>query len=193
MDHKLTHRFAELLEQQSNSDPEAVWKLHKLQVAQTHGQCLFDLYGEWRSAFSYSPGRIEALEPLLALARWLLKGNGVYVNRVAEREEWAQLVNLRGPVEMVLSRKCKNCRTEIVSMGTSGFYDADGLVCGDCGNVFFKSYYHAAEPPSCPCGGIYKHTWPCPVCGHDEYVQNGPDVSPYEYFATHFFTRGSFA
>ena len=140
-------------------------------------------------AFSFSPGRLDALGPLLALTRWLHDKKRDYVNQKYDLTEWAELVAMRGPVETVMIRKCNECDLESVSMGTNGFYDANSLICSECGNVYFKSYLDESELPRCSCGGQYTQTQSgCTIEGHRSSCT---EVSPYEYFANHSFIRGN--
>src|SRR6185312_6630337 len=98
--------------------------------------------------------------------------------------EWGQLVLLRGPVEAVLLERCTKCQHSYACMGTSGFYDANGLVCGTCGNVYFKSYYDTSESPRCACGSMFpdRAAYGCPKCGEKDAKSEG-GMSPYEYFS----------
>ncbi len=177
-----------MLEQQDSGNESVRDEIRSLGVTQNDGQCLFNLYGEWMGAFSYSPGRLDALELLLALTRWLVDKKRDYVNQKYELTEWAELVAMRGPVETVIVRKCTECDLEMVSMGTSGFYDANGLICSECGNVYFRSYYDESELLRCNCGGQYTQTQSgCTIEGHRSSCT---EISPYEYFASHSFIRG---
>ena len=189
MNHEKTNRFLNLLELQDSGDESVRDEIRLLGVTQNDGQCLFNLHGEWLGAFSFSPGRLDALKPLLALTRWLVDKKRDYVNQKYDRTEWAELVAMRGPVETVIIRKCNKCNIESVSMGTSGFYDANALLCADCGNVYFKSYYDDSEMPACTCGGRY--TQPRPECTMDGHVISRTEISPYEYFSTCSFVRGN--
>ncbi len=189
VDHELTARFVQLLERQSKGDATAEKELHALQITQLHGQCLFDLYGEWSGAFCYSPGRREILAPLLDLARWLKEEKRDDINQKNDRPEWGEIIELRGPAETVQFRKCSKCGFVRASMGTSGFYDAIGLLCCDCGNAYFKADCDESETPSCECGGVFAETWPCVKCS-DEHYENAGGMSPYEYFSKHSYSRG---
>lgn len=189
MDSELTTRFIQFIERQLMGDNDAIDELHALEITQSQGQCLFDLYGEWRGAFSYSPGRCEVLSPLLSLAKWLQETRRDPIDQKNRRPEWAQLVALRGPVDAVLYRSCTGCKYLVASMGTSGFYDALGLICSECGNVYFKSFFDESETPLCSCGAMFVKTWPCSKCG-DERYEEVCTMSPYEYFAQHSYSRG---
>jgi hypothetical protein len=154
----------------------------------SNDQCyaLLTLLKEWSAMFSFVPGRIEGLDSIIRLVAWI-KGDpssdssGLYV-----RPEWKQIVELRGPVTTVLRVACNTCGSEYVSMGMSGFLDANAFICSDCGNVYFKSYYDESPLPSCGCGGQY--VLGCPKCKNTER-KIVSESSPYEYFAKHKFDK----
>jgi len=184
---ELTVRFLSLLQRQASGDGSAVDELRSLEVRQADSQCLFNLYAEWRGAFSFSPGRTAALQPILGLARNLAETKPHPSNQYGH-SEWADLIALRGPVETVLIVSCDACKFESVAMGTSGFYDATGLLCGDCGNVFFKSYYDKSKLPACSCGGSYTETES--RCPYESHKMKRSQISPYRYFVNHSYIRG---
>ncbi len=76
-------------------------------------------------------------------------------------------------------------------MGTSGFYDANGLVCPECGDVYFKSYYQDDQTPCPNCEDELPGAehWACPHC-HGKESSTVAEISPYEYFNSHGFKRG---
>ena len=191
MDKALLGQLVGLLARQSSGDATAIDRLRALDVRLDRGGCIFNLYQQWTGAFSYSPGRSEALPAILGLARELESFPSDDTLAMYELPQWSELVELRGPVEVVQVFRCPDCRRQYVSMGTSGFYDANGLVCPDCGNVYFKSYYDESPTPPCSCGGSFpaRESYGCPSCGNP----NGgvlKEISPFQYFDNHQYTRG---
>jgi hypothetical protein len=181
--------FVRLLKRQAAGEPNAIPALRALLERLDRGYCLYNLCEHWRGAFSFEPGRVEALAPILRLARKLRRYQGDDMLRLYREPEWEELLQLSGPVEVVQIRQCPDCGTRIATMGTSGFYDAQGLVCPRCGNVYFKSLYDASDVPPCACGAKYIVPAGCASCGHAE-LQVVATISPYEYFADHSFVRG---
>jgi hypothetical protein len=184
-------KLVECLRLQDAENPSAIEETLRLNISLEDGYCLFNLYEQWLGAFSFLPGRKEAVLPLLSLAEKLTKFSSDDTLAMYSLSEWQQLVLLRGPVETVLFEKCTNCSHSYVSMGTSGFYDANGLVCDSCGNVYFKSYYDETPPPRCACGREFPSvtTYGCRQCGEKKSLSQG-GVSPYEYFSKHTYIRG---
>lgn len=189
MDHELTAQFLDLLERQLDGDPEARNALRDLPVVYESGECLWRMHNEWRAAFSYDPGRNEILPLLIPLARWLKRKKRDYTLQFAANPEWQQIGELTGPAETVGFHKCVGCDFEYPSIGTSGHYNALGLPCDKCGDIFWCDMRGNPEIPLCRCGGEFLLTWPCARCGHEEYSVIGR-MSPYEYFASHQFTLG---
>lgn len=184
-------QFVETLRHQAGGIPTAIEDIQKMTVSLEDGYCLFNLYEQWCGAFSFIPGRVEAVPLILALAEKLLRFPSDDTLALYALPEWKELVQLRGPVESVLLKRCVSCSHFYVCMGTSGFYDANGLVCGSCGNVYFKSYYDSSETPQCSCGEQFKESTACncPRCGEKENRSEG-GMSPFEYFFAHTFIRG---
>jgi hypothetical protein len=189
MNRKLIKKFQSLVEEQANNKPDAIRQLKLLNVQLDDGCCIFNLYGEWTGAFSFLPGRTQALQYIRPLANKVDRMANDDTGVLFDTEEWKELVRLRGPVESVMLNKCSSCHTITPAMGTSGFYDASGLICVECGNVYFKSYGDETVLPQCSCGGHYQQVWPCPRCRGKKYTTI-KEISPYEYFATHQFIRG---
>jgi hypothetical protein len=190
MDNLKLSQFVDLLEAQAAGDESAIDRIRELDPSVNDGICAYNLYQQWTSAFSFPGGRIDALQPILSLARSVQAGSD---NAVAMfmRPEWAQLVALRGPVEGVWFRKCSKCGHTFPKMASSGFYDAGGLVCPGCGNVYFKCVYDETPTPPCACGSTYPEPGEpgCPKCGSMDLTDAGTQ-SGYEYFKSHTFIRG---
>ena len=189
MDHKLTARFLELLECQRNGNLEARDAIRELPVEFESGECLWRMHCEWRGAFSYDPGRIEILPLLIALTRWLQRKKRDNTLQFAANPEWRKVGQLTGPAETVGFYQCVRCGFEFPSMGTSGHYNALGLPCMRCGDIFWCDMRGNPTIPLCSCGGKFLVTSPCAMCGCEKYSEVGR-MSPYEYFATHQFTMG---
>lgn len=185
-------RFIELLERQAAGDEEALRKLRALEVSPDDGFCFWHLHQEWLSAFSFAPGRQEALLPIQRLAGRLRTYKDDDTDKLFRSHDWKALLKLRGPVESVQFRRCGTCEREHPVMSTSGLYDACGLVCGDCGNVYFRAYQDASKPPKCACGSRFpaEPEPGCPDCGQALSDDLIAEISPYQYFAGHGFRRG---
>lgn len=180
---------ADYMRRQAAGDAAAIAAVRALEVTPEDGYCLYNLVGEWKSAFSYLPGRREALPPILSLANRLTTFESDDTLDLYQSPEWAELVRLRGPAESVLTCSCAQCGTQFVTIGTSGFLDVTSLVCTACGNVYFKSVYDDSAVPACRCGGTY--VGGCPGCGASGYSPATSEISPYEYFASHEYVRAS--
>ncbi|HOJ76486.1 MAG TPA: hypothetical protein PLZ08_00110 [Bacillota bacterium] len=141
---------------------------------------------EWRGMTSFEPGCLEGIPKLLSLLKWVQYQQRIDLLAIYKRDEWKAIVQLRGPVESVLKKRCTKCNTHYFSMGVSGFLDIFSLICSECGNVYFKSVYSESEPPSCECGGTYKNA--CPKCGELKGSIIA-EISPYQYFKDHQYIR----
>jgi hypothetical protein len=152
------------------------------------GYCVYNLLHEFSDAFSYHPGRTEALSPILALARKASLYPDDDVLRMFNEPEWKELVRMRGPVEAIGIRTCTECRNAQAFCYTSGFLDEFAAVCGSCGNMLFQSQYDDRSLPPCECGGSYQRSREaCIVCGSGK--TNVEQQAGYMYFATHSWTR----
>lgn len=165
--------------------------MHALSLSTADGYCLFNLYEQWCAAFSYAPGRQDALPSILSAVRKLLSFRSDDTLMMYKLPEWERLVAMRGPAECVMRKRCAACACEHTEIGTSGFYDANALVCRSCGNVHFKSYYDASSTPACTCGSEFPETtaYGCPRCKSTKAVTVA-ESSPFEYFEAHAFTKG---
>lgn len=152
------------------------------------GYCVYSLFGEFRAAFGYRPGRQEALAPILALARKVSRYEHDDSLRMYKEPEWAQLVAMSGPVEAVGFRTCVHCGVRDVVMYTSGFTDEFGAPCDACGNVVFQSIWDDRPLGTCECGGRFRRTGgSCTGCGSTD--MRVEQRSSYEYFASHRWRR----
>lgn len=185
-------RFIELLERQQTGDESSLSRLAGLAVGSEDGLAFWHLHQEWLSAFSYAPGRLEALAPILALARRLGSGRLPDGPALFATRHWRALMKLRGPVESVAYRRCCACGHEQPVMATSGLYDAWALVCRDCGSVYFRAFSDGGPLPKCACGARFPSEPPtgCPACGQSLLEEPAAEISPYQYFAGHGFRRG---
>lgn len=147
---------------------------------------------EWNEMFSFVPGRVDGIEPIMQLMKFINKKstNIKLIDPLAiyKSPYWKEIINLRGPCETVLLNECKSCHSRYHSIGMSGFLDAIGLVCDNCGDVLFKSYYDDNEIPRCSCSG--KYIFGCKNC-IDQPSKLIKEISPYEYFLNHNYIRGS--
>ena len=188
MNEELHRRFVALLELQLTGDASVIQDVKDLDVSLKDGCCLSTVYGQWCGAFSYSPGRLEALEPILRLAHMLPRWKSDNPAYLFKQPEWAKLIELRGPAESVEIRRCENCDRAQPVMRISPFLAMVGLACPACGRVHFRSEYDHSPAPTCVCGETCGEPFPgeCLHCG-------GPGnrhriMSPYEYFDQHNYT-----
>lgn len=191
MNKKKTSQFVALLERQSSGDQSARDDMHGLGISLDDGYCLFNLHQQWDGAFSFNPGRAEALPFILSLGQKIIQYEKDDTLCLFNEPEWKSLLALSGPVETVMIKQCSNCAREYPCMGTSGFYDANGIVCPQCGDVYFKSYYETDENPCPSCGKALPSAehWGCPQCQSEE-SSTVAEISPYEYFSNHKFKKG---
>jgi len=180
--------FRDQLERQLAGDPCAAGNVRSLDIGPEDGLC-FLLWNEWKSAFSYEPGRTEALAPILGLARKIEDQSGTDAIWLYTQPEWSALQVLSSPAECVGFRDCRRCGRTHTRMGLNAFLDQTDWVCARCGGVCFMSVHDDSLPPPCSCGGSY--TAPsvgCPFCGKKIA---GPTryISSFEYFAKHAYIR----
>jgi hypothetical protein len=189
MDKQAVDRFCELLNEQSSGDSSAIERLRRLNVSLTRGHCLCSLYQEWVAAFSYSPGRVDALAPIRSLAEKIRSFARDDTLRMYEQPEWKRLTELRGPANSARIYGCSDCGCEFTTISTSGFVDLAALVCPDCGDVYFKSYHDETKTPACPCGSHYSSTSPLACSGcQSKDVHLLRELSLYHYFDEHHYT-----
>ena len=152
------------------------------------GLCLYNLYNEFVTAFSFEPGCVDVLPLMLKLARKASLYDHDDALRLFAEPEWQQLVQMRGPVEGMALNTCTNCHKEYPTFYISGFIDEFAAICGKCGNVLFESTYYERPLPECECGGLYRRQqdW-CPGCGSARSRQ--VRKSSYDYFAVHSWMR----
>jgi hypothetical protein len=151
-------------------------------LSQEQSWALAQIMDEWHAMFAYSSGYLDGIPALLALLEMVERRPKIDVLDLFRSAPWKQLVRMRGPVEGIAKMRCKACNTEYVVIFTNGHMDMAGLVCSQCGNVWFHDVYGKKEIPSCECGGVY-HSG-CPKCGSFEREEI-QIVSPYEYFRSH--------
>ena len=126
-------QFVELLQAQAAGEQSAIERILGLSISLKDGYCLYNIFQQWKGAFSFPEGRNEALNLVLAIARQLNQFSPDDTLQMYKTLEWKQLIELRGPVETVIFKECSKCSHRYVQMATSGFYDANGLVCRGCG------------------------------------------------------------
>ena len=180
--------FANLLDRQTSGDTSSIEAIRALAFSQSDGCCLYHLYAEWCGAFSYSPGRKDALELILALAMKLPRWKSDNPAYMYKQPEWSQLLVLRGPVEFIDMYRCDDCGRSHAIMVISPFLGLVGLVCPTCCDVHFRSGYDESPLPMCHCGSSYAEPFSteCAIC-RNGLVKVGT-VSPYEYFETNSYT-----
>lgn len=181
-------QLSRLTAAQLAGDSAARQTLQRLEPKLEESYCLWNLYAEWYDAFSYEPGRLEALPLIASLAAKIARFGEDDTMAMFETDEWGDLVEMRGPCEGIAPVRCDGCGHEYPLFWMNEFMDAEGWVCRKCGNVYFKSTYDDQAPPLCPCGGRYVNG--CPECEEEKYTILKGRRSRYEYFATHQFIRG---
>jgi hypothetical protein len=80
-------------------DLTAIGSLRSLSPTTRDGYCLYNLWQQWSQAFSYDPGRVDALQPILTLARATSGFGDDDTLCMYELPEWANLVSMRGPLK----------------------------------------------------------------------------------------------
>ncbi len=147
-------------------------------------QGLETILREWNQMFSFQPGRPEGLPALIGLVEFIGRTPDLNLLELYVRPEWAYLLSMRGPVEVVQVYECGSCQIRFPRMGLSGFLDLVDLICESCGAVTFRSIYSDEMDAQCECGG--RARLGCPQCGgvSGRVVL---ELSPYEYFRGHGF------
>lgn len=181
-------QFIALLEDLAQRPGGAAGGRARLELGPEQGACLWILYQEFEAAFSYQPGRTEALPLILGLARKLAGYADDAPLRMYQEPEWSPLITMRGPVENVSVQVCRGCQKARVTFGTSPFLDESSAVCDACGAAFFQSDHDERPLPPCDCGGVYKpQSARCLSCG--ERAASVEHPSPYQYFASRSWRR----
>ena len=184
MNRNLAREFASLLKGEVTGR-EKYSAIAKLQPELGDGYCLYNLYGEWRQAFSFDPPRIDALSPIQTLAQFVADLERDDTLLMYATAEWKKLTSMRGPFDGFQIVNCDRCGNEYPSFCQSGFDDRFAAVCDNCGDVLLQSGYCNSELPVCHCGGSY-HAGRCPKCRCGGGVRSEVK-STYQYFATHAF------
>jgi hypothetical protein len=180
--------FARLTARQQAGDAAAVDSIRALQPELDDGYCLWNLFQEWSDAFSFEPGRTEAIGPIARIAAGIVSFETDDTLAMVHMPEWGELVAMRGPCEGIVDAQCDSCGTRYPLFRMSGFIDAEALICRACGDVYFKSTYDDDAAPPCDCGGAYARG--CPKCGSRSHTITSRETSRYEYFSKHRFVRG---
>lgn len=177
-------RFAELITRQVETGVGDVNDILSIEASLNEdGYCYYNLYQEWKGAFSYVPGQQLALAPLQRLTKKLINAKSNETFQMYNTSEWKELVDLRGPFECAIEYECRQCHHLFTRFGQSGFDDRYPSVCTGCGNVWMQSGYDKTPLPKCDCGGEYCSSG-CPECHSDEYSSQRY-FSSYEYFHNH--------
>ncbi|MFQ6097345.1 MAG: hypothetical protein ACE5O2_06405 [Armatimonadota bacterium] len=91
-----------------------------------------DLLDELADATSFEQGHTEAVRLVQAMLE-----NGL--EDTDESEEWAQLVQMRGPIEALWRYECEDCGFGFPVCGMSAFAEMFNGVCEACGAIGFFS------------------------------------------------------
>jgi hypothetical protein len=175
--------FAELTRRQLHGDPSALSRLAMMNPTLSDGYCLYNAYEQWKAAFSFHPGRTEALPVIARLAEKITGYTTDDPLLMYAEPEWKIIVDQRGPFDCAIRYTCGQCNTNYVGFGQSGFDDRCPAVCDSCGNVWLQSGYDDAPLPECECGGVYYHSG-CPRC-RSHNVSAKSYFSSFEYFMDH--------
>ncbi len=87
---------------------EDSWFSHP-ELTKPQSQCIEILYREWEGMFSYWPGRMEGLEPLIKLVQWVAKNPSAEILPLYEQSAWVKIGKLASPAETVMRMKCAQC------------------------------------------------------------------------------------
>ena len=181
-------RFLEVIDAVADGSITADEALKRLQPTLEESYCVYNLHAEFQAAFGYQPQRTAALPLIRSLARKIIDYAEDDTLLLFNEPEWAQLVDMRGPVEGVELLRCDACDRTEAQFFMSGFLDLRALTCIECGDVIFQSTYDDQPVPACRCGGRYAAaSAACARCRHG--LWRAGQVSGYQYFATHNFTR----
>jgi rubrerythrin len=186
-------RLIMLIERLASGDRSAIPEIRSFAVStDDDGWCLYHLNNELKSAFSYDPGRTEAIKPLLNLAKKVseYKSDKDIIKMIYE-PEFDHLIQLRGPweVEFLQVYHCPKCGKQRISMGLSGMSHMAPLECPNCGNVYFQFIGDTHIHPTCHCGAqfSFSNARTCDNCGTVMDKNAWKPVSLYEYFQDHKF------
>jgi len=175
--------FAVLTRQQLHGDPTAISRIAMMNPTISDGYCLYNAYEQWKGAFSFYPGRAEALPVIASLAEKITEYTTDDTLRMYAEPEWKTIVALRGPFDCAIRYTCGRCHTNYVGFNQPGFDDRSPAVCNTCGNVWLQSGYDETPLPACECGGVYYHSG-CPTCRSNK-VSAKSYFSSFEYFNDH--------
>jgi hypothetical protein len=183
MNRSKIHQFAELTKRQLNGDPAARDVLSGMKPILADGYCLFNAYEQWQGAFSFIPGREEALPVIASLAEKVARYSADDTSQMFAEPEWKEIVALRGPFDCAINFVCGECGYRYVGFGQSGFDDRVAAVCDACGDVWLQSTYDDEAFPTCECGGSFRPSG-CPRC-RSVQPHSESCFSSYEYFKNH--------
>src|SRR5882672_8376158 len=82
---------------------------------------------EFAQMFSFEPGQVRGLEPLIGLTKWLKENHGKTDNHIFYTEYWQQLLDLRSSFQQVEIRTCADCNAEYGYAGEGGFAELAGF------------------------------------------------------------------
>lgn len=183
MNHFKTQVFADLTKRHLEGDSAALDSLKILTPKPEEGYCLFNAYEEWSGAFSFIPGRLEALPLIASLANKIVQYTTDDTLRMYAEPEWKKLVAMRGPFDCSIRYTCRDCKSDYIGFGQSGFDDRSPAVCNMCGDVWLQSAYDESPLPRCGCSGDFFVSG-CPNCRSNK-IENKIYFSSYEYFKDH--------
>ena len=183
MNKEKLQQFDALVHRQESGDSTAMAELEALSPSLEDGYCLYNVYEQWKGAFSFSPGVTKALPRIVRLTEKMSSYEKDDTLRMYTEPEWKELVDLRGPFECAIRYTCGDCKKEYIGFGQSGFDDRYPSVCETCGDVWMQSGYDEEALPQCHCGGTYRCSG-CPHCGSTQ-IESKEYFSSYEYFVDH--------
>lgn len=183
MNRKKLQLLADLTERQKLGEASVIDQIFELNPLLEDGYCLYNLYEQWKEAFSFTPGAVQALPAISNLAQKIQSYEKDDTLQMYSELEWKEIVQHRGPFECAIRNTCLGCNTEYISFGQSGFDERYPSICESCGDVWMQSGYDEEPLPKCECGGQYRLPR-CTKCGCDK-IGNKEYFSSYEYFLNH--------
>ncbi len=144
---------------------------------------------EFKLMFSFEPGQVLGIEPLIGLTKWLKENHGKKDNHIFYTEYWQQLLDLRSSFHQVEVRTCANCNTEYGYAGEGGFVELAGFNCSRCSGMYIGSL----DEIECEvlCKRSHRMVFEkCPKCFSGKFKEE-ITVSSYEYFNERKFITSS--
>ena len=183
MNRKKLQLFADLVERQLSGETSVIDQIYELNPSLEDGYCLYNIYEQWKGAYSFTPGSVRTLPVISSLAQKIKSYETDDTLQMYSEPEWKIIVDHRGPFECAIRNTCQGCKKKYISFGQSGFDDRYPSICNSCGDVWMQSGYDKEPLPKCECGGQYCLP-ACTNCDCDR-IEDKEYFSSYEYFVDH--------